>query len=123
MQPLKLNVLVVDDSLLAMEVLKNALHELGHRVVKTARSGGEAVTAYKAVNPDVVTMDITMPGMDGIAATEKIIKEYPDARIIMITSHTQKAMVMDAMKAGAKGYIVKPFQTDKLREVLAQVVG
>jgi len=121
MQPL--NVLVVDDSLLATEVLKNSLHELGHKVVKTAKSGAEALIAYKASNPDIVTMDVTMPGMDGIAAAEKIIREFPDARIVMVTSHAQKGMVMDALKAGAKGYILKPPQTNKLREVLAQVVG
>jgi two-component system chemotaxis response regulator CheY len=121
MQPL--NVLIVDDSMLATEVLKNALHELGHKVVKTAKSGIEAVAAYKSSNPDIVTMDVTMPGMDGIAATQKIIKEFPDARIVMVTSHAQKGMVMDALKAGAKGYILKPLQTDKLREVLIKVVG
>lgn len=118
-----LNVLIVDDSMLAVEVLKNALEELGHKVVKAARTGNEAVAAYKTFNPDVVTMDVTMPGMDGIAATERILKEYPDARIVMVTSHTQQGTVMDALKAGAKGYIVKPFQTEKLREVLGQAVG
>lgn len=123
MSQTQLNVLIVDDSMLAVEMLKSALEELGHRVVQTARTGNEAVAAYKASNPDVVTMDVTMPGMDGIAATEKILKEYPDARIIMVTSHTQQGTVMGALKAGAKGYIVKPFQTEKLREVLGQVVG
>jgi two-component system chemotaxis response regulator CheY len=118
-----LNVLIVDDSMLATEVLRRALHELGHRVVETARSGFEAVAAYKNSNPDVVTMDVTMPGMDGIAATEKIVREFPDARIVMVTSHAQKAMVMDALKAGAKGYILKPLQPGKLSEVLLQVVG
>jgi two-component system, chemotaxis family, chemotaxis protein CheY len=63
-----------------------------------------------------------MPGMDGIVATQKIIAEYPDARIVMVTSHAQTAMVMDALKAGAKGYILKPLHTEKLREVLAQVL-
>ena len=123
MQQTRLNVLVVDDSMLAVEMLKSALEELGHHVVRTARTGNEAVAAYKASNPDVVTMDVTMPGMDGIAATQKILKEYPNARIIMVTSHTQQGTVMDALKAGAKGYILKPFQTEKLREVLGQVVG
>jgi two-component system chemotaxis response regulator CheY len=121
MQPL--NVLIVDDSLLAMQVLKNSLDALGHRVVKTAKSGAEALRAYKATNPDLMTMDVTMPGMDGITATQRIIKEFPDARIIMVTSHAQKGIVMDALKAGAKGYILKPLQTEKLREVLAKVVG
>lgn len=118
-----LNVLVVDDSMLAVQVLKSALEELGHKVVKTAGTGAAALVAYKACNPDVVTMDITMPDMDGIVATDKLMKAYPDARVIMVTSHTQKGMVMDALKAGAKGYILKPIKTDKLRDALAQAVG
>jgi two-component system chemotaxis response regulator CheY len=118
-----LNVLIVDDSMLAVQMLKSALEELGHKVVKTAGTGAAALTAYKDCNPDVVTMDITMPDMDGIAATDKLVKTFPDARIIMVTSHGQKAMVMDALKAGAKGYILKPINTDKLRDTLAHVTG
>src|SRR5262245_60545940 len=114
-----LNVLVVDDSVLAVAVLRSELEKLGHKVVQTARSGAEAFTAYKACNPDVVTMDITMPDMDGIAATEKIVKVYPDAQIIMVTSHAQKGMVMDALKAGARGYVLKPIKAEKLGDALA----
>ena len=117
----QLNVLVVDDSILATEVLKGALQELGHKVVNTAKSGAEALAAYRTTNPDVVTMDVTMPGIDGIAAARNIIKEFPDARVIMVTSHAQKGMVMQALDAGAKGYILKPIKKDKLREILAQV--
>jgi two-component system chemotaxis response regulator CheY len=119
----RLNVLIVDDSRLAVQVLKSALEDLGHKVVRTAGTGAEAMTAYQACNPDVVTMDITMPDMDGIAATEKLVKSYPDARIIMVSSHAQQNMVMDALKAGAKGYILKPIQPDKLRDTLEQVAG
>ena len=118
-----LNVLVVDDSVLAVQVLKSALEDLGHRVVRSAGTGAAALVAYKACNPDLVTMDITMPDMDVIVATGKIVEAFPDARIIMVTSHAQKGMVMDALKAGAKGYILKPVQTDKLRDVLAKVTG
>ena len=117
----QLNVLVVDNSILATEVLKGALQELGHKVVNTAKSGVEALAAYRTTNPDVVTMDVTMPGIDGIAAARNIIKEFPDARVIMVTSHAQKGMVMQALDAGAKGYILKPIKKDKLREILAQV--
>ncbi len=118
-----LNVLVVDDSKLAVEMLRSALETLGHKVVKTANTGAAALVAYQTCNPDVVTMDITMPDMDGIAAADKIVKAYPDARIIMVTSHMQKAMVMDALKVGAKGYILKPVKTEKLRDTLAQVTA
>jgi len=118
-----LNVLVVDDSMLAVQVLKATFKELGHKVVGTAGSGSAALAAYKTCNPDVVTMDITMPDMDGITATEKIVKSYPDARVIIVSSHAQQGMVMDALKAGAKGYILKPVKKDKLRDALAEVVG
>jgi two-component system chemotaxis response regulator CheY len=121
MQPL--NVMVVDDSVLAVAVLKNALNELGHRVVRVASSGSEAVAAYKAAVPDIVTMDITMPDMDGITATRKIKDQFPDARIIMVSSHAQKDMVLEALKAGAGGYVLKPLKADKLRDVLAKVTA
>lgn len=117
-----LNVMVVDDSMLATQVLKSALEELGHKVVGTAATGAAALVAYESCNPDLVTMDITMPDMDGIQATEKIVQSYPDARVIMVTSHAQKSMVMDALRVGAKGYILKPIKPDKLRTALAQVI-
>jgi two-component system, chemotaxis family, chemotaxis protein CheY len=119
----RLNVLVVDDSLLATQVLKSALEDLGHRVVRTASTGTEALSAYKVCNPDIVTMDVAMPGMSGIEATEKIMKSYPDARIIMVSSHAQQGVIMGAIKAGAKSFLLKPIKPDKLRDVLEQVVN
>ena len=109
--------------MLATQVLKSALEELGHKVVGTAATGAAALVTYESCNPDLVTMDITMPDMDGIQATEKIVQSYPDARIIMVTSHAQKSMVMDALRVGAKGYILKPIKPDKLRIALAQVIA
>lgn len=117
-----LNVMVVDDSMLAMQVLKSALEELGHKVVGTAATGAAAFETYESCNPDLVTMDITMPDMDGIAATEKIVQSYPDARVIMVTSHAQKSMVMDALRVGAKGYILKPIKADKLHDTLVRLI-
>ena len=119
----QLNVMIVDDSLVDVHFLSSTLTKLGHKVVRTARTGAEALIAYKACNPDVVTMDITMPDMDGIEAAEKIVKSYPDARIIIVTSHGEKSIVLNALKAGAKGYILKPIQMDKLRDTLEQVVS
>jgi YesN/AraC family two-component response regulator len=115
--------MIVDDSMLAIQVLKGTLEDLWHKVVSTARTGKAALTAYKLCNPDVVTMDITMPDMDGIVATEKILNSYPDARIIMVTSHAQHNMVVDAIRAGAKGYILKPIKADKLRDALSAITG
>lgn len=113
-----LNILVVDDSPIITRKLTMMLDLLGYRVVKTAGTGTEAISAYKACKPDVVTMDITMPDMDGIEATTRIMAEFPEAKIIMVTSHGQEKMVIDALKAGAKGYVIKPFDGQKLNEAI-----
>lgn len=120
MQPLK--VLVVDDSLITVNKLKRMLTELGHRVVRTASTGMEALTAYAECHPDVVTMDITMPDMDGIEATKHILLAHPEAVIIMVTSHGQEPLVLEAMNAGCRGYVLKPFRAEKLCEVIDRVV-
>ncbi|MBK7003527.1 MAG: response regulator [Rhodoferax sp.] len=113
-----LNILVVDDSPIITRKLTMMLELLGYRVVKTAATGTDAISAYKTCKPDVVTMDITMPDMDGIEATRRIITEFPEAKIVMVTSHGQEKMVIDALKAGAKGYVLKPFDGQKLYEAI-----
>lgn len=118
-----LNVLIVDDSLVATKLLARSFEELGHNVVATAKTGTEAIEVYGRHNPDLVTMDLTMPDMDGIEATKNIMAAYHDAHVIMVTSHAQKSMVMDALSAGARGYILKPFKTDKLHEALVRAMG
>ncbi len=117
-----LNIMIVDDSSVVRRVLSTMLTSLGYKVVKTASTGAEAVSAYKTCNPDVVIMDITMPNMDGIEATEKIMASYPDARIIVATSHAEKDVVLRARTAGARGYILKPTGLDKLRATLETVM-
>ena len=117
-----LNILIVDDSNLTIKKLTNLLQELGHIVVGVARSGRDAIEAYEQFNPDLVTMDITMPQMDGIEATRRIIEKFKDALIIMITSHGQEQMVIDAVKAGARGYIIKPFKKDKVEEYINEMI-
>jgi len=118
-----LNVMVVDDSSLVIKMMTDFINELGHKVVKTAGSGREALTAYEDCKPDVVTMDITMPDIDGIQATQTIMSRHPDARVIMVTSHAQKQSVMNALHAGARSYILKPIQKEKLREVIDRVMA
>ena len=113
-----LNILIVDDSPIITRKLGMMLEQLGYKIVQTAANGREAVAAYKACRPDLVTMDITMPEMDGIEATRTIIKDFPDAKIVMVTSHGQEKMVLDALKAGAKGYVLKPFQDHKVYEAI-----
>lgn len=116
-----LKILVVDDSLITVKKITAMLTDLGHTVVKTAGTGAEALPAYQACNPDLVTMDITMPDMDGIEATAQIIGRHPDATIIMVTSHGQEKMVVDALNAGAMGYLLKPISKDKLADLLDKV--
>lgn len=117
-----LRILVVDDSLITVKKLSGMLTALGHRVVHTAGTGQEALSAYETCKPDLVTMDITMPDMDGIEATRRIREKHPEALIIMVTSHGQEKMVLDALKAGAKGYVLKPFREEKLKEVVEAIV-
>jgi len=117
----KLNVLIVDDSLIMRVNLVRSLEGLGHNVLGEATNGKSSITAYKEYKPDLVTMDITMPDMDGITAVKKIIEVDSNANIIMVTSHGQEAMVMNALKAGAKGYILKPVSPEKLRESIGKI--
>ena len=117
-----LNIMVVDDSHISVKKLSKVVEELGHNVVQVARTGKEAVEEYDRVNPDLVTMDITMPDMNGIEATRQIRSKYKDALILMVTSHGQEQMVMDAIEAGAKGYILKPFEKNKLAEAIEKMI-
>ena len=113
-----LNILIVDDSPIITRKLGMMLEQFGYRIAQTAATGREAIAAYRACKPDIVTMDITMPDMDGIEATRAIMREFPDAKIVMVTSHGQEKMVLDALKAGAKGYVLKPFQDHKVYEAI-----
>lgn len=112
------NVLVIDDSSVTVRKLTAMLEDMGHRVVGTASNGVEAVEAYRQWQPDVVTMDITMPGMDGIEATRRILAGFPDAVIIMVTSEGCQSTVMAALDAGAKGYVLKPVRPDWLARTI-----
>ena len=96
------------------------LTDLGHEVIATARNGEDAIEQYAAHQPDLVTMDITMPDIDGVEATKRIMEQNANALIIMITSHGQEAMVLDSIEAGAKGYLLKPLKPDKLKETIEE---
>ena len=119
----RLRIMVVDDSGLTVKKMAKLLEELGHEVVHVAGTGQQAVEAYPGVAPDLVTMDITMPDMDGIEATRRILAVHPGACIVIVTSHGQEQMVMDAIEAGAKGYILKPVKQEKLAETLETVAA
>ncbi|MBC8061308.1 MAG: response regulator [Clostridiaceae bacterium] len=118
-----IRVLIVDDAAFMRMMIKDILVKNGFEVVGEANNGIKAVEMYKVEKPDVVTMDITMPEMDGIQAV-KIIKELdPDAKIIMCSAMGQQTMVMDAIKAGARDFVVKPFQTDRVLESIKKIIG
>lgn len=116
-------VLIVDDATFMRMMIKDILEKNSYEVVGEADNGLKAVELYKAEKPDVVTMDITMPDMDGIEAVKEICKINPNAKIIMCSAMGQQTMVMDAIKAGAKDFIVKPFQADRVIEAIKKVVG
>jgi two-component system chemotaxis response regulator CheY len=116
-------VLVVEDSIITVNKLTSMLTDMGHQVVGTVGTGAEALDAYRECQPDVVTMDITMPDMDGVQATRLIIEEFPDAKIIMATSHGQERMVLAAIDAGAKGYILKPIRVEKLQKTITDITN
>lgn len=115
-------VLVVDDAVFMRIKASKLLSEQGYSVVEAA-SGEEALEAYIRERPDVVLMDITMPGMDGIAALKKILAEHPDARVIMCTALGQRSMVLEAIKSGAKDFVVKPFEPDQLLAAVKKQIG
>ena len=111
---MKLNTMLVDDSLIMTRKRAMMMQELGHEVVRICGTGQEAVTAYPTIRPDMVLMDITMPDMDGIEATKRILEADRRARIVMVTSHGQEGMVIRSLEAGALGYVLKPVVKDKL---------
>lgn len=113
-----MKVLIVDDSNFMRKILGNILINAGHEVVAEASNGNEALERYKQYSPDFVTMDITMDYCDGINAAQKIMDYDANAKVIMVSAMGQKVMVLDALKAGAKDFIVKPFKADQIIEAV-----
>lgn len=107
-------IMIVDDAIFMRMKLKDILEKNGYEVVAEAQNGADAIEKYKAERPDIVTMDITMPEMDGIEALRGIKRIDSSARVIMCSAMGQQAMVMEAIQAGALDFIVKPFETDRV---------
>ena len=116
-------VLVVDDAAFMRMMVKDILSKNGYEVVGEAENGMKAVEKYQELKPDLTTMDITMPEMDGISAVKEIRKIDPNAKIVMCSAMGQQAMVIEAIQGGAKDFIVKPFQPDRVLEAVRKVVG
>ena len=116
-------VLIVDDASYFRMRLKQMLEVLGHEVVGEASDGQKAIAVYTQVKPDLVTMDISMPEANGIEGVKGIIEKDPKAKIIMVSAMGQKTHVLDAMRFGAKHFILKPFQREVLEEVISKVMS
>jgi len=116
-------VLIVDDAAFMRMMIKDILEKNGFEVVGEASNGLKGVELYKTEKPDIVTMDITMPEMDGIEAVKAIKAFDPTAKVIMCSAMGQQTMVMDAIRAGARDFIVKPFQADRVLEAIKKVLG
>lgn len=117
------NILIVDDAAFMRMMIKDILSKNGYTVAGEAENGKVAVDKYNEVKPDLVLMDITMPEMDGIQALKAIKGNDPNAQIIMCSAMGQQAMVIEAIQSGAKDFIVKPFQAERVLEAVKKVVG
>ncbi|MDQ0159083.1 response regulator [Alkalibacillus salilacus] len=116
-------ILVVDDAAFMRMMIKDILEKNGYEVVGEAENGEAAVEQYKELNPDLVTLDITMPEKDGIEALKEIMSQDSNAKIVMCSAMGQQAMVIDAIQSGAKDFIVKPFQADRVLEAIGKALS
>ena len=116
-----IKVIIVDDSRIFRKMLKAVFVENGHEVIGAAGNGEEVLELLKTCTPDLITLDITMPVMDGITALQKIKEEYPSQKVIMVSAAGQKAKVIDSLKYGAADFIQKPFDPDDVAAVLAKL--
>ena len=117
------NILICDDAAFMRMMIKDILTKNGYNVAGEAENGLKAVEKFKEVNPDLVLMDITMPEMDGIQALKEIKKIDGGAKVIMCSAMGQQSMVIEAIQSGAKDFIVKPFQADRVLESIRKVLG
>lgn len=117
------NILVCDDAAFMRMMIKDILTKNGYNVVGEAENGAKAFEKYNELKPDLVLMDITMPEVDGIAALKMIMGADRGAKVIMCSAMGQQAMVIEAIHSGAKDFIVKPFQPDRVLEAVKKVIG
>ena len=115
-------ILIVDDSRTSRKILRNILENAGYEVVGEATNGQEGYEKYAELKPDIVTLDITMPVLDGIAALKKIKADYPEAKIVMVTAAGQKTKMVEAVQNGADEFIAKPFEDEELKKVIDQLL-
>lgn len=117
------NILIIDDSRTSRKILRGILEDAGHTVIGEAKDGASGVLLYSELKPDLTTMDITMPQMDGIEALTKIRENDPDALIVMVTAAGQKNKMLEALKAGAAEFLSKPYQPEQILDIIKKVLG
>lgn len=116
-------ILIVDDAAFMRMMVKDALTKNGYTDLCEASDGAEAVSKFEEIHPDLVIMDITMPNMDGLEALKAIKAKDSSANIVMCSAMGQEAMVVDAIKSGAKDFIVKPFKPDRIIKTVSSILG
>lgn len=116
-------ILVCDDTAFMRVMLKDILVQNGYEVVGEAENGKVAIEKHEQLKPDLIIMDITMPEMDGISALSKIVENDADANIIMCSAMGQEEIVVNAIKAGAKDFIIKPFDNDRVIDAIRKIIG
>jgi two-component system chemotaxis response regulator CheY len=116
-------VLICDDAVFMRTMISDILEESGYEIVGQAESGLQAIERYKSLRPDLVTMDIVMPDMGGIDAVREITSFDANAKILMCSAKGQQALVVEAIQAGAKDFVVKPFQPSRVLEAVQRVLG
>ena len=116
-------VLIADDSAFMRTVIKGVLAKAGYEIAGEAESGEEVAEKYGELKPDLVTLDIVMMGNGGLQAAKGILSRDPSAKVLMVSSMGQQALVVDAIKAGAKGFVVKPFEPEQLLEEVKRIIG
>jgi two-component system chemotaxis response regulator CheY len=116
-------VLVVDDAAFMRKMVTDALSGGGHEVVGEAANGAEAVQRFQELRPDVMTLDITMPEKDGLTALKEIIAVDPGAKVVMCSALGQESKVLESIKLGAKDFVVKPFQADRVLSAIEKALG
>lgn len=117
------SVLIADDAAFMRMMIKNILTEAGYDIVGEAENGSVAVSKWAELKPDLTTMDITMPEMDGLSALKEIRTQDPAARVVMCSAMGQQSMVIESIQAGAKDFIVKPFQPDRVLEAVQKALA
>lgn len=115
--------LIVDDSRTSRKILRGILEGAGHEIVGEATNGEEGYLQYIEYRPDVVTMDITMPVLDGIGGLKKIKEDFPNAKVLMVTAAGQKGKIVEAIENGADEFLPKPFEADQLKAVIEKVLA